>query len=99
MENELAELSLGDGEEEILLLPNKFEFQKAVYNLCMVGCFLTASVVHFPVMRSTIANLWHPLRGVHISTLGEKRLQRLECYRAGMGSISKGEVKESYFDE
>ncbi|MBA0679618.1 hypothetical protein Goari_011377 [Gossypium aridum] len=62
MENKLAELSLEDGEEEILLLPNEFESQKAVYDFCFVGCFLIASVVHFPVMRSTIANLWHPWR-------------------------------------
>ncbi|MBA0553677.1 hypothetical protein Golob_012837, partial [Gossypium lobatum] len=72
MENELAELSLEDGEEEILLLPNESKSQKAVYDFCLVGCFLTASVVHFPVMRSTIANIWHPWRGVHISNLGEK---------------------------
>ncbi|KAK5795343.1 hypothetical protein PVK06_036605 [Gossypium arboreum] len=44
-----------------------------VYDLCLVGCFLTTSVIHFPIMRSTMANLWHPLRGLQISDLGDKR--------------------------
>lgn len=29
--------------------------------LCFVGSFLTASVFHFQAIRTTLANLWHPL--------------------------------------
>ncbi|MBA0625261.1 hypothetical protein Godav_010480 [Gossypium davidsonii] len=28
-----------------------------MYDLCLVGCFVTASVVHFPTMRNTLENL------------------------------------------
>lgn len=38
-----------------------------------VGCFLTATVVQFPTMKNTMANLWHPLKGVQISDLGGKQ--------------------------
>ena len=34
-----------------------------------VGCFLTASIIHFPAMRSTMANLWHPVCGIQIRDL------------------------------
>ncbi|MBA0573339.1 hypothetical protein Golob_000617 [Gossypium lobatum] len=39
----------------------------------MVGCFLTASLVNFHAMRNTLANMWHPVKGVVISDLGENR--------------------------
>ncbi|MFQ6629891.1 hypothetical protein Gotur_007183, partial [Gossypium turneri] len=31
-----------------------------------------ASIIHYPAMKSTMANLWHPVRGVQIRDLGEK---------------------------
>ncbi|MBA0819241.1 hypothetical protein Gohar_019465, partial [Gossypium harknessii] len=58
MENDLANISLDD-EEEILQIQSEVEPVKEIYDLCLVGCFLTMSVIHFPVMRSTMANLWH----------------------------------------
>ncbi|MBA0727717.1 hypothetical protein Golax_000684 [Gossypium laxum] len=66
MEKELEVLNIDDGEEEDeanLLLINPV-LQKSAYEYCLVGCFLTSSVVHFTVMKTTMANLWHPLRGV-----------------------------------
>lgn len=56
MENELAVLFLNDEENEILQIPTDplaardREFQ-------LVGCFLTASLIHFPAMKSMMANL------------------------------------------
>ncbi|MBA0647348.1 hypothetical protein Goklo_015243, partial [Gossypium klotzschianum] len=73
MENELAGLSLEDKEEEILKAQKESDSATAVFEFCLVGCFLTASVIHFPAMRSTMTNLWHPVRGVQISDLEEKR--------------------------
>ncbi|MBA0661598.1 hypothetical protein Goklo_005875 [Gossypium klotzschianum] len=72
MEKEMAGLSIEDGEEEAWFLPIDVESQKLIYELCLVGCFLTASVVPFPAMRNTMAKLWLPLGGVQISDLGEK---------------------------
>lgn len=71
MENDLANLALTDEEEEA------FEEDAAVVdqnlNLCLVGRCLTDSIVHFPSLRNTMADLWHPLRGICISDLGDRR--------------------------
>ncbi|KAL1179419.1 hypothetical protein V6Z11_A03G158000 [Gossypium hirsutum] len=50
MERGLANLTLEDA-------------HNSAYSFCLVGCFLTASVVHFPAMRNTLANIWNPLEG------------------------------------
>lgn len=73
MENEMVDLSSDDEEEEIIQVRKESDSTKEVYSLCLVGCFLTASVIHFSAMKSTMANLWHPTRGVQISeSKGEK---------------------------
>ncbi|TYI39020.1 hypothetical protein ES332_A02G070300v1 [Gossypium tomentosum] len=40
----------------------------------LVGCFLTANIIRFPAMKSTMANLWHPIRGVQICDMEEKSI-------------------------
>ncbi|KAH1039177.1 hypothetical protein J1N35_040920, partial [Gossypium stocksii] len=35
-----------------------------VYEFCLVGCFLMASIIHFLAMKSTVANLRHTVKGV-----------------------------------
>lgn len=40
-------LNLEDEENEARLLPIDPEAQKSVFELCLVECFLTDSVVHF----------------------------------------------------
>ncbi|MFQ6644927.1 hypothetical protein Gotur_019956 [Gossypium turneri] len=40
----------------------------------MVGQCLTDSVVHFPSLRNTLADLWHPIGGICITEIGEKRV-------------------------
>ncbi|KAA3460790.1 nucleolin-like [Gossypium australe] len=72
MENGIADLNMDDGEDDAFSLTEEVEEQISAYSFCLVGCFLTASVVHFPAMRNTLANIWHPLEGVQISDLGEK---------------------------
>ncbi|MBA0753341.1 hypothetical protein Gogos_021873, partial [Gossypium gossypioides] len=44
-----------------------------VSQLCLVGRCLTDSVVHFPSLRNTLADLWHPIGGIYITEIGEKR--------------------------
>ncbi|KAH1074357.1 hypothetical protein J1N35_026685 [Gossypium stocksii] len=72
MENELADLSINEDEEDILQIP--FDSITKQEEFLLVGCFLTASLIHFPAMKSTMANLWHPVRGVQIRDLGEKKV-------------------------
>ncbi|MBA0779594.1 hypothetical protein Gotri_003836 [Gossypium trilobum] len=73
METELANLSINEEEEEILLVQADPTMQREVADYQLVGCFLTASIINFPAMKSTLANLWHPVCGVQIRDLGEKR--------------------------
>lgn len=42
------------------------------YKLVVVGRCLTDRSVHFPSLRNTMAELWHPIGGRAITNLGEK---------------------------
>ncbi|KAK5843278.1 hypothetical protein PVK06_005730 [Gossypium arboreum] len=64
MERDLAALSLNDEKEEIMHIQKKSDLGMVEEYSCLARCFLTASVIHFPVMRSTMANLWHPVKEV-----------------------------------
>ncbi|MBA0553422.1 hypothetical protein Golob_012607, partial [Gossypium lobatum] len=72
MEADLAGLTLEEEKDEILQIQTDVGMNEDTDILQLVGCFLTASIVHFPAIRSTMANLWHPVRGVQITDLGEK---------------------------
>ncbi|MBA0790204.1 hypothetical protein Gohar_014868, partial [Gossypium harknessii] len=71
MEDAMASLKLLDDEEEVIheVVGN----ESFAYQFCLVGRCLTDSVVHFPSLRNTMANLWHPIRGICITEAGEKR--------------------------
>ncbi|MFQ6628922.1 hypothetical protein Gotur_007314 [Gossypium turneri] len=69
MEKELADLSLDEEEDEGMQFAAEARPQRSLYELCLVGCYLVASVVHFLVMKNTMANLWHLLGGIQISNL------------------------------
>ncbi|MBA0762878.1 hypothetical protein Gotri_012430, partial [Gossypium trilobum] len=71
MGSEFAGLSLEDEEEEILQAQGDTKSVSEEEVLSLVGCFLTASIIHYPAMKSTMANLWHPVKGVQIRDLGE----------------------------
>ncbi|MBA0826540.1 hypothetical protein Goarm_011378 [Gossypium armourianum] len=64
MESEFAGLTINDEEEEVLQFQSEPQTGREVGVFQLVGCFLTASIIHFPAMKSTMANLWHPVRGV-----------------------------------
>ncbi|MBA0818226.1 hypothetical protein Gohar_027988, partial [Gossypium harknessii] len=66
IESEFAGLIINDEEEEVLQFQSEPQTGRKVGVLQLVGCFLTASIIHFPAMKSTMANLWHPVRGVQI---------------------------------
>ncbi|MBA0843396.1 hypothetical protein Goarm_000591, partial [Gossypium armourianum] len=53
IENDLASLSLKDEEEKILQAQKEPDSMVVEYQFCLVGCFLTASVIYFLTMRST----------------------------------------------
>ncbi|MBA0661689.1 hypothetical protein Goklo_005963 [Gossypium klotzschianum] len=59
----MAALSLEGGEEEGWQDDLGGEESEDVDDLCVVSNFLTASVIQFQTMKSTLANLWHPYGG------------------------------------
>ncbi|KAG8488043.1 hypothetical protein CXB51_018736 [Gossypium anomalum] len=72
MESEFAGLTINEEEEAILQVQIEPNPEKEVGAYRLVGCFLTASIIYFPAMNSTMANLWHPVRGVQVRDLREK---------------------------
>ncbi|MBA0556852.1 hypothetical protein Golob_026922, partial [Gossypium lobatum] len=71
MEDAMANMKLLDDEEEAI---HEVEGSVSVaYQFCLVGRCLTDSVVHFPSLRNTMADLWHSIGGICITELGEKR--------------------------
>ncbi|MBA0689377.1 hypothetical protein Goari_007108 [Gossypium aridum] len=55
-----------------------------------MGRVLTDNVVHFPLTRNTLTDLWHPLRGVAISEIGEKRHLFRFYYEIDLKRVSEG---------
>ncbi|MBA0810821.1 hypothetical protein Gohar_002779, partial [Gossypium harknessii] len=73
MEDELANLSLVNDEEE--KIQEEVAAVESISQFCLVGHCLTDSVVHFPSLRNTMADLWHPIRGICITDIGENMLE------------------------
>ncbi|KAG8490654.1 hypothetical protein CXB51_013877 [Gossypium anomalum] len=71
MEEGIANLRLIDEEEEEF--NEESTMVERSYQFCLVGRCLTDSVVHFLSLRNTMTDLWHPIGGICISDLGEKR--------------------------
>ncbi|PPS10808.1 hypothetical protein GOBAR_AA09834 [Gossypium barbadense] len=71
MEEDLAKLNIIDEEEEAFI--EEASVVERSYQLCLVGRYLTDSVVHLPSMRNTMEDLWHPIGRICISDLRNKR--------------------------
>lgn len=64
MEFDFAKLSINEEEDEVVQIQVESNTDREMGFFQLVGCFLTASIIHFPVIKSTMTNLWHPIRGV-----------------------------------
>ncbi|KAG8481733.1 hypothetical protein CXB51_026616 [Gossypium anomalum] len=69
MDEDLVNLNIMDEEEEPMMMAGDEIADGHLYDFCLVGRVLTDSVVNFPSLQNTLADLWHPLRGVTISEL------------------------------
>ncbi|KAK8586480.1 hypothetical protein V6N13_010071 [Hibiscus sabdariffa] len=74
MESNMALMSTDDGKEEAIVLPSEVVEVEDEYAMCLVGRFLTSSVIYFLSMRNTLANVWHPLRAISITNIGAQRI-------------------------
>ncbi|MFQ6642306.1 hypothetical protein Gotur_017325 [Gossypium turneri] len=61
MEDELVGLTLNEEEDAILQVQLEPNTERGEEIFRLVGCFLTASIIHFPAMKNTMTNLWHPM--------------------------------------
>lgn len=75
MELEMINLQIDDWKEDAKEVNVEEEECGLNDGFCLVGHFLTTSVVQFQVMRNKLENLWHPFGGVAILDLTEKRYQ------------------------
>lgn len=69
MEDGLANLNLLDEDtflEDALVVDNQYRYS-------LVGHCLTDSMVHFPSLRNTMVDLWHPIGGIYIVVLRDRR--------------------------
>ncbi|MBA0567270.1 hypothetical protein Golob_012018, partial [Gossypium lobatum] len=87
MENDLATLQISKAEDDEILIVAALTTPNPLYDLCLVGCFVMASMVHFATMRTTLANLWHALRVVQITDLGDKRFLFRFFHRVVIGAL------------
>ncbi|MBA0674859.1 hypothetical protein Goari_016431, partial [Gossypium aridum] len=71
---DLANLNIMDEEEDPLVVVGDDISVDPEYRLCLVGLVLTNSIVNFPSLKNTLADLWHPLRGVSIMEIEDKRI-------------------------
>ncbi|MBA0775406.1 hypothetical protein Gotri_010556 [Gossypium trilobum] len=71
MEEGLTNLNLLDEEEDAFHEEATVVDQN--YQFCLVGRCLTDSVVNFPFLCNTMADLWHPIGGICILDSGDKR--------------------------
>ncbi|MBA0548232.1 hypothetical protein Golob_019342, partial [Gossypium lobatum] len=90
MDRDFDALSLDDEEEEVVQVQRGSSPVFKEKEFCLIGCFLTASVIHFPAIRSSMANLWHPVKGVQISNLGEKRFLFRFFHKMDLKRVLKG---------
>ncbi|MBA0630761.1 hypothetical protein Godav_002823, partial [Gossypium davidsonii] len=61
-----------------------------MYDFCLVGCFFTVNVIQFQAMRNTLANLWHPLGGIEILNMVEKRFLFQFFHLVDIETLMKG---------
>ncbi|TYI35401.1 hypothetical protein ES332_A03G074400v1 [Gossypium tomentosum] len=72
MEADFTGLTLDEEEDAVLQVQVGVNTNREDGGFQLVGRFLIASIIHFPSTRSTMANFWHPVRGVQIRDLGKK---------------------------
>ncbi|MBA0552143.1 hypothetical protein Golob_022981 [Gossypium lobatum] len=67
MEANIANLSLEGEEEESIPCEREPKNDDEDRRFCLVGRALIDCVIHFPSLKRTITDLWHPLGGASIN--------------------------------
>ncbi|KAL8476853.1 hypothetical protein ACS0TY_029233 [Phlomoides rotata] len=74
METLKSDLAWSLEEEDDLILEHSAENEAhRATKICMVGRFLTDQTFNFTAMKNRMTNIWKPVKGVTIKTLGDGR--------------------------
>ncbi|MBA0712746.1 hypothetical protein Golax_011824 [Gossypium laxum] len=74
VDTELANLNIIYKEEDLMVVLEENNADEQLYDLFLVGRVLMDNAVNFPSLKITLADLWHPLRGVSITEMENKRI-------------------------
>ncbi|XP_057793135.1 uncharacterized protein At4g02000-like [Salvia miltiorrhiza] len=73
MEDHMAGLNLANEDDELLLDDAITGDSSIAVELCLVGKFLTDQPINFNLMRSRLASIWRPGKGVFMKDIGQGR--------------------------
>lgn len=74
MESHFANINLeGDEDDKLILDDNNIQADETFVDLCLVGRFLTDQPINFNLMRSRMAGIWRPGKGVFMKDIGQGR--------------------------
>ncbi|MBA0819801.1 hypothetical protein Gohar_025732 [Gossypium harknessii] len=76
-------------EEEDAFQEDAKKIERDIKFLLVRTC-LTNSVLHFPSLRNTMTDLWHPIGGIAITNIGEKRYSFKFFHTVDMNKVLKG---------
>ncbi|CAN1137899.1 hypothetical protein LINPERHAP2_LOCUS10349 [Linum perenne] len=71
MEERLRQLAILEEEDEIEVPEELPDVPRESFELCVVGTFVTDKNINFNAMKTQLANLWKPGRGISIEDRGE----------------------------
>lgn len=69
----MAGLHLSTEDDELVLDEGVTEESSVAVDLCLVGRFLTDQTINFNLMRSRMASIWRPGKGVFVKDIGQGR--------------------------
>ncbi|XP_057811738.1 uncharacterized protein LOC131025974 [Salvia miltiorrhiza] len=73
MEDQMAGLNIEGEDDEIFIDDEVAEESSVSVDLCLVGRFITEQPINFTLMRSRMAGVWRPGKGVFMKDIGQGR--------------------------
>lgn len=91
MENMMENLNLSVEEDDELIINDEVDGgQEGNIELCLVGRFITDQTLNFNFVRSRLASIWKPRRGVSIKEIGDQRMLIQFFHRLDLKRVTEG---------
>lgn len=65
----MTDLDISNAENKELVFDEEFDKESNIFELCLVGKFLTKKNINVKAMRTKLADLWRPAIGINIKSL------------------------------